>query len=534
MEDNLFLKDNFMGEGSALTENGGVSYNSTGSELTDQFGKAGTYLNRDYGFVWAEQNRLWAEKELNGLRFPFYLRAITRTTHRLIKDYPTKGQGLRQECFKRLLWVLAYHPDKFYDNIKWLPYIGSWKDLFELMAMTYYDINNMPVKVELDFDKIFSVLEYGLCQTGSRELIMKYMPSIRSRKKCNTPRAKALNDIAKKFCNYLHLVPETYRLLKTQGTAHDFQKIICAKQYDIIDWNNIPGIALSKLVSGNFLSNHHLEESYVEWLDKQPTVKFNGYPFELLYNFNKSKSRANHITIDKQFDNLIKTAKENGGALKGNILCALDTSGSMVVGTAKGKITAFDVCVSLGIYFSELNEGAFHNIVAMFDTKSSLKKLEGTFTQKVIDIKHDKVAWGNTNFLSLIDLLIDTRKKDPSIPIEDYPETLLVISDMQFDNCGYSSNYQMAIELLSKVFPKEYVDNFKIVWWYCTNRETPDFPSTMEDRGTYMISGFDGAIITFLLGGEGLKDESGNTIEKPSMEDMAIAALSQPILLNIK
>ena len=53
----------------------------------------------------------------------------------------------------------------------------------------------------------------------------------------------------------------------------------------------------------------------------------------------------------------------------------------------------------------------------------------------------------------------------------------------------------------------------------------------MDDAGTYMISGFDGSVISFLLGGNGL----ANTEEKavPTMEDVINAALNQEILQTI-
>ena len=85
---------------------------------------------------------------------------------------------------------------------------------------------------------------------------------------------------------------------------------------------------------------------------------------------------------------------------------------------------------------------------------------------------------------------------------------------------------------LRKVFPSEFVDNFKIIWWYCSNRKTSDFPSTMENGGTYMLSGFDGSIVSFLLGG----DVAVQTPDKkmPSMEDIIQAAFNQEVLSLIK
>ena len=74
MEMNGFIKVNTSGAGTAYTENGAVSYKSTGLALTDQFAKAGTARGRDYSEVWNEQAQLWNENKELALRFPFYLR----------------------------------------------------------------------------------------------------------------------------------------------------------------------------------------------------------------------------------------------------------------------------------------------------------------------------------------------------------------------------------------------------------------------------------------------------------------------------
>ena len=125
---NQFVKVNTRGAGSALTENGALSYATTGSELIDQFGKAGTARGREIGVVWTEQGTLWAEDALSALRFPFYLRLITRQVT-LSDDKKTesvqKGQGARDEAFKRLLWIAKYHPTEFYQNLWVLPLVGS-------------------------------------------------------------------------------------------------------------------------------------------------------------------------------------------------------------------------------------------------------------------------------------------------------------------------------------------------------------------------------------------------------------------------
>jgi hypothetical protein len=316
--------------------------------------------------------------------------------------------------------------------------------------------------------------------------------------------------------------------------------------YKDINWKAIPGKALLNLVSGNFLNTHGLTKDYVEWLKTQPTAKFNGYAFELGRKLRSYKfggpDLATKVTIDKQFDGLIATASKDGGAIQGNVLCALDTSASMTWVTLDESGTQpYDVCLALGIYFSELNKGAFHNVVAEFSSTSRLMTLSGSFTDKWNQLQTKCNGGGSTNFQSLIDLLVDTRKKNPSMPLEDFPQTLLVVSDMQFNpaqRCWWDepvykdekSNYEAAMAKLRTVFPQEFVDNFKIVWWYCTNRGTSDFPSTMEDAGTYMFSGFDGAVISFLLGGEEIAVKSNDSKAMPTMEDIIKTAFEQEVL----
>lgn len=539
---NGFVKANTFDAGvnGTRTENGAISYANFGTELMNQFGKAGAYRGRDIQAVWDEQARLWGENPELALKFPFYLRLITRqtTVNGDKTEKVQKGQGARDEAFKRLLWIAKYHPTEFYRNLWLLPVVGSWKDLWVLMAFD-------GAGEYLNWDKFFAIIAEGINDSSTRELVKKYMPRIRSNSKCKTPWAVRTNVLAKAFAKTVGWSFEEYRKYKATGIAHKFQTIICKGLYDKINWKEIPGKALLNLVSGGFLNRHSLEEAYLNWLDSQPVAKFNGYPFELGRKVNAAgwngPSLAQKVTIDKQFKNLIETAKKDGTPIKGNVLCALDTSGSMSSPLMDKSGTApIDVCISLGIYFSELNQGAFHNVVAMFDDVSTFKTLKGdSFCDKWSDIMHATTAWGSTNFQSVIDLIVDTRRKHPEIALEDYPETLLVVSDMQFnptndwarrgDTLAEQSNFETAKRKLSEVFPKEFVDKFRIIWWYCASRETNDFPSTMDDAGTYMISGFDGATVSFLLGGEIKKDENGNAI-MPTMEDIINEALTQEVL----
>ena len=282
MEKNNFIEAvGFKGNGQlTLTENGAIALGSTGSLLVDQFGLAGNYRGRNIEKVFEDQRAIWDENPDLAIRFPFYLRMVTRKTKinsHNTTDKVQNGQGSRDEAFKRLLWVAKNHYDSFEKNIWLLPIIGSWKDIWTLM---FYDKS---FKVNAVKDRyMFTILECGLTSDIHVDLVKKFMPRIKSRRKCTTEWTLTMNKVAKKFAKFMGLKDSEYNHLKATGTAHDFQKVICARQYDKINWNTIPGRALTLLTSGKFLENHNLTDNYVEWVKKQPVAKFTGYPFELM------------------------------------------------------------------------------------------------------------------------------------------------------------------------------------------------------------------------------------------------------------
>jgi len=522
----------------ALTENGAISYATTGKAITDQFGKAANYRGRDINAVFKEQEALWLENHEQALRFPFYLRMVTRkvkVNNDNVTEKVQKGQGVRDESFKRLLWLAAHQPDTFYKNIWALPIVGSWKDLWTLM---FYDITlNLNV---INREVIFDLINQGLKCNAHMELIKKFMPRIKSNGKCTTDWTRITNMLAREYANYNGLRYAEYNKLKTSGTAHDFQKLICSGRFKDINWNLIPGRALSKLASQKFLAKHELEKAYTDWVLAQPTVKYTGYVYELakeVMNTSGWNPRANKmplfkkITIDKQFDELVKKAVEDGSIL-GNVWCALDTSGSMT-SRVVGDISAFDICISLGVFFSTINTGAFHKNVIMFDNVSRVKQLKGGFCDMITDIVSSNTAWGGTNFQSVIDEIVRVRKQNPNIPLEDFPQTLLVVSDMQFNPAGrnVNTNYEEMKKKLYEVFPTEFVDSMKFIWWQVTGR-TSDVPATLDDSGCYFFSGFDGSIVSLLLGGE-MAEKEAITKKQPTMEEMINAALGQEILSYI-
>ena len=222
-----------------LTENGAVANITTQSSIVDQFGKAGNYRGRDIYEVFDDQATIWKENQEAALRFPFYLRLVTRkvkVNDKTFTENVQNGQGARDEAFKRLLWIAKEHKDIFYNNIWILPIVGSWKDLWTIM---FYDIKeNLNI---LNRKAIYEIIAQGLLCDAHTNLVKKFMPRIKSSSKCTTDWTKITNRLAKEFANYMNMSYQEYNKTKSSGTAHTFQKLICSRQYDKLKWNNIPG-----------------------------------------------------------------------------------------------------------------------------------------------------------------------------------------------------------------------------------------------------------------------------------------------------
>ncbi|MEZ6141213.1 MAG: DUF2828 family protein [Zavarzinella sp.] len=308
---------------------------------------------------------------------------------------------------------------------------------------------------------------------------------------------------------------------------------MAAQSWDEINFNAIPGKAMLLHTSQlgkdkqNVFERHDQIERLKDWVLRQPRVKFNGYPYELTKAaaMSRNPTLIQKLIYNRQFETLLDFLRDHK---LGNTLACLDTSGSMKMEVC-GPTTAYDICLSMGLVFSALNVGHFKDVVVAFDSESSLIKLAGEFCDRLHHLERMTTAWGSTNFQSVIDLLVKVRTESPEIPVDQYPETLLIISDMQFNpvDGNTETNYTTAMKKLSSVG----LSDVRIIWWVVNGAGT-DFPSQMHDRGVYMIGGFDPSNIKALLGLTTTKPENEKNLIAPSQEtplDGMMNFFDQPI-----
>ena len=497
--------------------NGALKLTSTGDPFVDQFGLISQYRQlRPYSSISKDMQELWNIDPMYTLKLLFYIRLITRKvkfSNGTETSKVQKGAGLRHEAFMRMLWLAVNHSDVFYKNLPLFITIGSWKDIIQLMSydLQYHGWDNRV----LDFNKMSDFILAGLENPNTCNLVKKFLPTIKARSKCRTLESQADTIIGKflthklfdsgEFSPKLHSKNyHLYRKLKSSGTAHEWQQMISRSQFNI-DFSKVHGRALALLVSGNYLKNHNLEKDYENWIKKQPVAKFTGFVYELFKGLNLNSPLYKKYTIDKQFENLIQTAKE-GSSTESSFIVARDVSGSMSSNVKGLTISSNDVAKSIALYFSYLLKGNFANSYIEFSHKPILKYWEGDSpTDKYL--KNTNYCFGDTNFLGIADLFIEIYKHTS---IEKFPTGLICISDGEFNDSGDNkTNFQSFKKRLLKAgFPKDYVDNFKIVLWdipnafYSFDEIRPKFESYADTPNFFYMGGLDPAGITFLLGGE--------------------------------
>ena len=513
----------------AYTQNGALSNDSSGDPILDYFSHAGTYRGRSYENVASDMSKIFNCDEELALRMVFYNRLVTRKYEETVQA----GQGQRDEFIKSLQWISQNRPHLLENNLYLVPVVGCWKDLWHDSAFTKYFFYANP-------EKVYALIGEAIAFSDQANLIAKYLPKIRSTSNCTTERHQRLNKWARGLCSFMGWNEEEYRKFKSnpERTAHRFQRLMCSNKWKELKYSEIPGRFLFKLINSgkggkdSVLKRHQVEDRYIEWLTKQPVVKFTGTVDELVKAARSRTNLAQKITLDKQFLQLLERVKAMSSSEPKKILPVLDTSGSM-----SGK--PIEVCLGLGLLFSELYKGWFQNKVMMFDSSSRIHQIHGeSFCEKLDSIPAN--AMGSTNFQSVVNELVRIRSQNPEIPVEEYPDYLLVISDMQFnppDHWGrnIASNHQVAVQKLEKVG----LGKVQFVWWNVNGEYNSDSPSTLDDDGVMLLSGYDGSILNFLMDFQDEQSEQnekvsadGNVREKTKIDPYSamLKALSQPIL----
>jgi hypothetical protein len=246
------------------------------------------------------------------------------------------------------------------------------------------------------------------------------------------------------------------------------------QKWDQINYSAVPSRAMMNY--GRAFARHDAER-YLEFINKaaKGEVKINAstlYPYDIIEKYLYGSFKPDQA-IEAQWNALPDYIGQEV-----NAIVIADTSGSMW-----GR----PLCSALGlaIYFAQRNKGAFHNLWMSFSGDSKVQTLKGeTLVQqlKSIDYNH----WGgNTNleraFMNILDIA-----RNNHVPPEEMVKSIIVISDMEIDQCT-SSSWSFYDEMRDRFAHYGYeIPN--VVFWNVESRHDI-FHADKNRKGVQLCSG---------------------------------------------
>jgi hypothetical protein len=152
-----------------------------------------------------------------------------------------------------------------------------------------------------------------------------------------------------------------------------------------------------------------------------------------------------------------------------------------------------DVAVSLGLYLADKNKGKFKDTFLTFSGSPELLHLNGNILDKISQMVRS--SWQmSTNLHAAMQKILDVAIKG-SVPQEEMPEVLLILSDMQFDSCTRYDD--SAMQMIERKFTDSGYKVPKIVFWNLNAND--NVPVKFDKRDTALVSGFSPAIMKSVL-----------------------------------
>jgi hypothetical protein len=172
----------------------------------------------------------------------------------------------------------------------------------------------------------------------------------------------------------------------------------------------------------------------------------------------------------------------------------VDVSGSMTCPAGKNtNVTCLDIAVSLGLYLADKNKGVFKDTFLTFSGRPELITLKGNIIQKAHQMV--KSSWNmNTNLHAAFDKILTTAVAN-NVPNSDMPRMLLILSDMQFDQCV--SFDDSAMQMIERKYTDAGYEVPQIVFWNLNASD--NVPVKSDKSGAALVSGFSPTIMTSLL-----------------------------------
>jgi hypothetical protein len=374
-----------------------------------------------------------------------------------------QGAGERRFFRTALDYLYKHEYSTFSKIMKKVPELNRWDSLF-------------------DFYQDDAVVDYiCTCLKNNEALLAKWLPR----------EGKAGNQkLRQRVMKKLKMSPRSYRQTVAR-LSKTVEQQMSRINFNEINYSHVPSQAMHK---------------YAKAFGKKDTERFSDF----LNNVKDGKDKINAGAIfphqlyqaykDGETDRVIaqwESLPDYLADTNKRILPVCDVSGSMLC--AKGLPMA--ISVALGVYLSERNKSVFKDAFITFSERPQMNYLQGTVLQRFAQLR--RADWGmSTNLQRTFELVLHTAIEN-KLTDDEVPETLLIISDMEFNECANYTNYDR-IKLLYNHYGFQMPN---LIFWNVNGR-SGNCPVTCDEQGTAMISGASPAIIKSVLSGEEMTPEA--------------------------
>ena len=445
----------------ALTENGMVTNSSSLNDCVNLFFQIGAMRGQDKTRLINMFVKAYEQDSLTAMRILFWARDV-------------RGGAGERQIFKDIVRYLANNrTETMRKNLSLISEFGRWDDLLTFIGT--------PLETEV-LMLIDSALKNG------NGLVAKWMP----RPNVNNREKKRQASTLRK---YLGLTPGAYRKMLSESST-TVEQLMCANEFGKINYSHVPSRAMSDYMRAFGKRDGARFTAFIESV-KKGDVKINAgavYPYDIVKNLRHGSSSG----ADAQWNALPNFLENNNE----QFLPVVDVSGSM--GCAAGNnpnVTCMDVAISLGLYISERNEGAFKDTFMTFSDSPQLQVLKGSLSERYSQLS--RADWDmSTNIERVFTTILESAVRN-NVPESEMPTMILILSDMEF-NQGTRGNWNKTAQ---EIFESKYADAGykmpKIVYWNIHARND-NFPVQFNKEGVSLVSGFSPSLLTNLLSGEDL------------------------------
>lgn len=446
---NLLLKEMTKDRYKTKTENGADAYSTTFSANLDLFASGGAMRSK----TTIEKENIFAkalkEEPLTALKNIFYLRDIR------------EGKGEREAFKVALKYMAVRYSELVWKNIGLVKEYGRWDDLFVLFGTPLETVMMNTIKDQLLLD----------VEAEKPSLLNKWLPSINTSSKVKVA-------MAYKFANFFGITPRQYRkmLVDLRNKINIVETTMSKNNWKQIDYSKVPSKA-SLLYRKAFYKHDEIGfNKFIEAVksgEKKINVK------DLFASDIVNKALQSDGSDAEILDVMWKSLPDftNGKSA----ICMIDTSGSMF------DADVAHVAFALGIYFAERSSGPFKDHYITFSSDAKLVKLEGeNIAQKASFLRMMQINAANTNVISGFKAILDAAIS-ANLEQKDLPESVIIISDMEFDIA--SSGNKTPMKQIKTMFDLAgYVAPKLIFWNVCARGK--QFPATFDEKNVNLVSGY--------------------------------------------